>query len=173
MNRYEKKLVDDPEDKAAMDMINFFKTDIQRRTELEESSEWRTDNMEYDLRTNEMIANKCSDRVYAQHLYAALCNNDFIKNDVWPILTDKRWSCSWRHAGGIIANIREEGDYIDWYCSGIKDMTDLDDDQFRELTKEQQLEHLEKHAFVSESTVTDEIRQDLLTLGWLVADNAE
>jgi len=174
MNRYEKKLVDDPQDEAAMDMIDYLKTDLQRRTELEETIEWRTDNMEYDLRTNEMIAEKCSDRVYTQHLYAALCNNDFIKNDVWPILTDKRWSCSWRHAGGIVANIREEGDYIDWYCTGIRDTDDLDDDQFRELSKEHQLAHLEKHhAFVSESTVTDEIRQDLLKLGWLVADDAE
>lgn len=173
MNRYEKKLVDDPQDEAAMDMIDYLKTDLQRRTELEETIEWRTDNMEYALRTNEMIVEKCSDRVYAQHLYAALCNNDFIKNDVWPILTDKRWSCSWRHAGGIVANIREEGDYIDWYCSGIKDIDDLDNDQFRELDKEHQLAHLERNAFISEGTVTDEIRQDLLKIGWLVADDAE
>ena len=39
----------------------------------------------------------------------------------WPILSkDGRWwQCSWRHSGGIVSNLREQGDYIDWYCSGI------------------------------------------------------
>ena len=99
-----------------------------RKLDLENDPEWRKDNLEYDLRTNEYMVNKVrTDEVYAQHLYAALCNNDYQKNDVWPILQDKRWSCSWRYAGGILANMCGEGDYMDWYCSGITSSTDITD----------------------------------------------
>lgn len=173
MERYEKKLIENPQDQSALDMLDMYKTHKQMVLELEETTEWRTDNMEYDLRTNEHIIEKCSDTIYAQNLYAAICNNDFIKNDVWPILTDKRWSCSWRHAGGILADIRQSGDYIDWYCSGIRNATDLDDISFRELSKEEQITYLEQKAFVGEGYVTDEIRKDLLTVGWIVADTTD
>ena len=133
--------------------------------------EWQKDNMEYDLRSTQWIIDKTkNDEVYAQHLYAAMCNNDFTKNDVWPILTEKRWSCSWRHAGGIIADMQGKGDYIDWYCSGIRDAKVLDDDEFRALTKEQQESYIQGKKFVPESCVTDEIREDLLKLGWIVVD---
>ena len=133
--------------------------------------EWQKDNMEYDLRSTQWIIDKTkNDEVYAQHLYASMCNNDFTKNDVWPILTEKRWSCSWRHAGGIIADMQGKGDYIDWYCSGIRDSKILDDDEFRALTKEQQESYIQGKRFVPESCVTDEIREDLLKLGWIVVD---
>ena len=134
--------------------------------------EWQKDNLEYDLRSTQWILDKArADEIYAQHLYCAMCNRDFVKNDVWPILTDKHWSCSWRHAGGIVADMREQGDYIDWYCSGIKDI--VDDDQFRQMNKEQQETYLKFKAFVSEGVVTDEIRQDLLKLGWIVLDDPD
>ncbi|NDI21048.1 MAG: hypothetical protein EBY85_07125 [Burkholderiaceae bacterium] len=45
---------------------------------------------------------------YAQNLYAAMCNNSFIRLEVVPILTEKEWSCSWRYAGGVVADIRCE-----------------------------------------------------------------
>jgi hypothetical protein len=102
-----------------------------------------------------------------------MCNNDFTKNDVWPILTDKRWSRSWRSAGGIIADMQGKGDYIDWYCSGIRDAKILDDDEFRALTKEQQESYIQGKKFVPEGCVTDEIREDLLKLGWIVIDGSE
>jgi hypothetical protein len=153
------------------DYIEMYKSWKQQKLELEETDEWKKDNMEYDLRSTQWIVDKVKgDEVYAQHLYAAMCNNDFTRNDVIPILTEKRWSCSWRHAGGIIADVREEGDYIDWYCSGIRDANELDDDQFRQLTKEQQQGYLQGKSFVAESVVTDEIRADLLKLGWIVTD---
>lgn len=124
------------------------------------------DSLEYDLRTTEWVIEKVkSDKVYAQHLYAAMCNNDFQRNDVWPILTGKTWSCSWRHAGGIIANIRGEGDYLDWYCSGI---VGEDDDRWNNLSEDSKKRILETRAHVAESDVTDEIRKDLFKLGWLV-----
>jgi hypothetical protein len=134
--------------------------------------EWQKDNMEYDLRSTQWIIDKTkNDDVYAQHLYASMCNNDFTKNDVWPILTEKRWSCSWRHAGGIIADMQEKGDYIDWYCSGIRDSKILDDDEYQALTKEQQEGYIQGKKFVPESCVTDEIREDLLKLGWIVIND--
>jgi len=153
--------------------IEMFKSWQQQRLELEESDVWKLDNMEYDLRSTQWILDKVKDDVYAQHLYAAMCNNEFTKNDVWPILTEKRWSCSWRSAGGIIADMREEGDYIDWYCSGIKnDAPVLLDEQFAELTDEQKAYYIESKSHVPESCVTDEIRADLKKLGWdVLPDN--
>ena len=108
----------------------------------------KVDNLEYDLLTTDWILEKVrNSETYAQNLYAAMCNTEFVKNEVWPLLTDDRWSCSWRIAGGIIADMRQEGDYIDWYCSGIGGDNKL---------------------FVNEGQVTDEIRDDLLKLGWIV-----
>jgi hypothetical protein len=156
------------------DYIEMYKSWKQQTLELEETDEWKVDNMEYDLRSTQWIIDKVKgDEVYAQQLYASMCNNEFTKNDVWPILTEKRWSASWRHAGGIIADMREEGDYIDWYCSGIRDNKILDDNEFRALTKEQQEVYIQGKAFVPESVVTDEIREDLLKLGWIVVDNED
>jgi hypothetical protein len=156
----------------AEEMIDFIKSSQQQRLELEESDEWKVDNMEYDLRSTQWIVDKVkNDDVYAQHLYAAMCNNQFTKNDVWPILTDKRWSCSWRHAGGIIADMQEKGDYIDWYCSGIRDTKILDENEYNSLTEEQQEYYIQGKKFVPESCVTVEIQEDLLKLGWLVIAN--
>jgi len=156
----------------AENMIEFYKSHAQQKAELEQSIEWQTDNMEYDLRRTQWIVDKVKgDDVYAQHLYAALCNNDFTKNDIVPILTEKRWSCSWRYAGGIIADMQERGDYIDWYCSGIRNNDDLDDEQFHQLTKEEQEHYMKIKSYVNEGLVTDEIKQDLFKLGWLLVDS--
>jgi hypothetical protein len=82
---------------------------------------WKENSMEYAIKNSAWMCKKIkSSDTYAQNLYAALCNNEFQKIDVLPILKDERWSCSWRYAGGIIADIQEKGDYIDWYCSGIQ-----------------------------------------------------
>lgn len=98
-------------------------------------------NLEYDLQSNtEILAKARNSKVYSQNLYAALCNNRFFYGD-------KEWACSWRYAGGIIADMRQEGDYIDWYCSGIG---------------------LNETGYVGESEVTDEIRLDLIKMGWTV-----
>jgi len=114
----------------------------------------QVNNLEYDLRTTDWILEKVrNSEDYAQNLYAAMCNNEFQKNDVWPILKEERWCCTWRSAGGIIANMRQEGDYIDWYCSGIRDIDSPE------------------NKYVGESVVTDEIREDLLKLGWIVIED--
>jgi len=133
--------------------LNIYKSARQRDEERMIDPEWAKNNMEYDLRSTDWILEKVrTSDVYAQNLYAAICNNDFQKLDVMPILKNQTWSASWRYAGGIIADMRQEGDYIDWYCSGIRDMDS------------------EPNGFVSEMVVTEEIREDLKRLGWIVVD---
>jgi hypothetical protein len=137
--------------------LELFKSVEQRKAELEADPEWQKDNLEYDLRSTDWILAKVrANDGYAQNLYAAMCNNEFQRIDVMPILKDQSCSYSWRYAGGIIADMQEKGDYIDWYCSGIRggDST-LSDSQF-----------------VPEGVVTDEIREDLKRLGWNVLDEA-
>lgn len=157
----------------AEQMIDFYKSWEQQRRELEATDEWKKDNMEYDLRSTKWICDKAkASEAYAQNLYAAICNNDFVKNDVWPLLQGKTWSASWRSAGGIIAHMVEQGDYIDWYCSGIRG--EMGDEEYANMSKQAQEQYLYvKNNYVSESTVTDEIRQDLLKLGWIVIQDPD
>jgi hypothetical protein len=130
--------------------LDLWKTDAEIKEENLKNLEWQKNNLEYDLLSTDWILEKVRNSdTYAQNLYAALCNNDFIKNEVWPILKEDTWGCTWRYAGGIIADIQEKGDYMDWYCSGIGPS---------DSSKE----------YVTESIVTDEIKDDLLKLGWLV-----
>ena len=148
--------------------IEMFKTWKEQDEANMINPEWQENNMEYDLRSTDWILEKVrKSNAYAQNLYAAMCNNDFQKNEFMPRLAGKTWGCSWRHAGGIIADMKEEGDYIDWYCSGIKnDAPVLLDEQFAELTEEQKAYYIESKSHVPESVVTDEIRADLKKLGW-------
>jgi len=71
-----------------------------------------------------------TDDEFATELYAALCNMMWVKNGI-------TWMCSWRYAGGLVADIRNKGeDYMHFYCSG------------------------------GEGTVSDRIREHLKKLGW-------
>ena len=127
---------------------------------------WQKDNMEYDLRSSEWMCGKVQNSdTYAQNLYAAMCNMQFIKLDVLPILKNQRWSASWRHAGGIIADMQEKGDYIDWYCSGIGN----NEDGYGICGQKPELDSNGRH-YVPEGHVTDEIANDLKTLGWLAVE---
>ena len=124
----------------------------QMEAERRESDEFKVNNMEYDMSQSDWFLSRVrgSDN-YAQNLYAALCNNTFQKQDVWLVLKDQHWSCSWRYAGGVVADFRDCGEsYMDWYCSGIGDKGDTE--------------------FVGEGTVTDEICADLALLGWRVSE---
>ena len=138
-------------------------------TWLNEDDEWSKKNhpndMEWCLRSTDWICEKArASDAYAQNLYAAMCNNDFIKLEVVPILRqdpDKDyWSASWRSAGGIVANMRQQGDYIDWYCSGIGDGLGNGD---VDGTK----------GYVPEGKITEEIKMDLQRLGWVAAPDGD
>jgi hypothetical protein len=64
--------------------------------------------------------------------------------------------------------MREEGDYLDWYCSGIRGERDQVERDLNDLTDDQKDYIIASEKFVSESTVTDEIRDDFRQLGWVV-----
>jgi len=147
--------------------LAMWERDDQRDAEWAE--ETHENDMEYDLRTSEhMMERVRSSDNYAQNLYAAMCNREFRRNDTWPILTDQKWSASWRGAGGIVADMRGAGDYIDWYCSGIGTSEDGYglDGHVPEV-------EADGRTYVPEGEVTDEIRADLFQLGWIVLDDAE
>lgn len=150
---YKKKLEENPNDEAASEMLLFHENHIQSLKDREQTEEWKRNSMEYDLRATNWILQKVRESdCYAQNLYAAICNNVFMKNEVFTILKDDGWGCSWRYAGGIIADMRGEGDYIDWYCSGIGP---------------------EIPGYITEGVVTNEIKEDLLRLGWITLENDE
>lgn len=123
-------------------------------------------NMEYDLLTTDWILDKVrKSESYAQNLYAAMCNMQFVKKEIFPYLRqdpDKDlWHCSWRYAGGIVADMRQEGDYIDWYCSGMGGLNrEFDGDETNEQWQQ-------RTKYVPEGMVTEEIEQDLFKLGWI------
>ena len=132
----------------------------EHQAQREADEKWRENNLEYDLRSTKWVCDKAkASDAYAQNIYAALCNQDWQKNEVWPLLKGETYSCSWRYAGGIVADMREQGDYIDWYCSGIRG--------------EQGIDYEPPLTFVSEGTVTDEIREDFFKLGWILVDEHE
>lgn len=116
-----------------------------------------------DIQDCQWIKDKIrNSKAYAQNMYAAMCNMQWQKRDVMPILKDEMWSCSWRSAGGIVASIRGNGeDYMDWYCSGMGGLKALEEEDEEQVKAE-----FESRGYVPESVVTDEIRNDLLQLGW-------
>jgi hypothetical protein len=153
--------LDDPDVKA---MIHWYDSWTEESEKQEADPEWQKNNLEYDLRSTDWIVEKVrTSESYAQNLYAALCNNDFQRQDVWPVLKDQKYACSWRHAGGIIADMRGQGDYIDWYCSGIRN-----DDNY-----DPELNIAYPNGYVPESVVTDEVQADLQKLGWAVVTDPD
>lgn len=115
-------------------------------------------NLEQDLQRSDYLLEKIrSSDSYAQNLYAALCNMRWQKLEVLPILKEEYWSCSWRAAGGIVSRLRNyNGDYMDYYCSGIQDFSrDEADPKFN------------GGGYVAEGIVTEEIQNDLKGLGWI------
>lgn len=121
--------------------------------------------MKYDLvedirNSPEIMAKiRAEDRRYAQNLYAAWSNMQWCKRDTWPILAEEYWTASWRGAGGIVADLRNQGeDYMDYYCSGMRGGLGYnpDDDS----------DYFEKTGYQSEGVVSEEIANDLDKIGW-------
>ena len=149
----------EPVDDEFLDIMAEIRDSHLRRFD---DSALRENNMEWDLvNADWLVAKVRASDSYAQNLYAAMCNREFIRNEVWQQLQgEPRWRCSWRYAGGIIADLREQGDYIDWYCSGIRGGDEPD-------VPGQSVDN----GYVNEGMVTDEIREDLFRLGWVVIDD--
>jgi hypothetical protein len=83
--------------------------------ERRESDEFKINNMEYDMSQADWFLSRVrGSENYAQNLYAALCNNQFQKQDVWLVLKDQHWSCSWRYAGGVVADFQGQGGKATW-----------------------------------------------------------
>lgn len=160
LNNYIKRC-EEKGDEPRSDYIGIYEQARQRDLAHEQDDEWKKNNLEYDLRTAEWICAKAKvDSKYAQNIYAALCNTEWQKNDVWPIVKDQRWSCTWRYAGGIVADMCEDGDYIDWYCSGMGDgLGNGDGDGSK--------------GYVGEGTVTEQIKADFFKLGWILVSDSE
>ena len=157
------------------DYIDFFQKIIEDDKKKFQDPESQVRNMEYDLLTTDWILEKVrTDEAYAQNLYAAMCNNSFIKLEVISVLKGEEWTASWRYAGGIVADMRQEGDYIDWYCSGIRDIGVYSPDkENEELTEGQLVRKAVVDRYVPEGCITDEIRNDLQRLGWAIAPGGD
>jgi hypothetical protein len=135
------------------DYLDMFEKIINDHSHKFDDPKARENSMEYDLLTTDWILEKVrSSDDYAQNLYAAICNNEFQKLEVLPILKNETWSASWRYAGGIVADMQQKGDYMNWYCSGIHS-PDVD-----------------PGGYVPESVVTEEIREDLKKIGWILSE---
>ncbi len=110
--------------------------------------------LEEDIKNDAIIMAKLQNATYAQNVYAALCNMRWQPQEVWSVLKDEYWSCSWRSAGGILADLRNcNEDYMDYYCSGIigEDLAESDS----------------RFGYVPEGEVTDEVLADFARLGWI------
>jgi hypothetical protein len=127
---------------------------------------WQKDNLEYDLRSTAWILEKArASDSYAQNIYASMCNIRWQRIGMWPALKDEYWSCSWRSAGGVVADMLGTGDYIDWYCSGIGNK-----EAGFGLDHYQPTPDPDGRDYVPEGTVTEEIRVDFQKLGWVPSE---
>ena len=59
--------------------------------------------------------------------------------------------------------MQQKGDYMDWYCSGIRN-------DYSQESKSQISNPLN---YVPEGLITDEIRNDLQQLGWVVVPGGD
>ena len=114
-----------------------------------------------DIRNSAEIMAKlrAEDNAYAQNLYAAWCNMQWCKRELWPVLKEDYWTASWRRSGGIVADLRNKGeDYIDYYCSGMGGLASYDETEGDD--------YMAKMNYVPEGEVTIQILEDLDKLGW-------
>jgi hypothetical protein len=110
-----------------------------------------SNDLKNDLINSSLFLKKISDEIYAQHLYAALCNTEWQKIDMLSILEDDFWFTSWRGSGHIVSDLRNKAlgtveDYMTYYCSGIAGT-----------------EFIKNNV---EGIISEEIKNDLITIGW-------
>ena len=89
--------------------------------------------LEYEMKHDAIVVAYLADKDTAVEFYSALCNMQWRKKDGIPederiieklkgVETDL-WSCTWRRASAIIADIRNvnynvDEDYMSFYCAG-------------------------------------------------------
>ena len=79
------------------DYLDMFEKIVEDHRHKWDEPKSRENNLEWDLVTTDwMLAKARASEAYAQNLYAAMCNNGFIKREVIPILKGVECSCSWR-----------------------------------------------------------------------------
>jgi hypothetical protein len=70
--------------------------------------------LNHDIVKDKIMMTKVVRQDYAVKLYGTLCNMRWKKDG-----SSKLWSTSWRSAGGIVADLRNNNEcYVDFYCSG-------------------------------------------------------
>lgn len=75
-----------------------------------------TKSLEHDLvQSVDLCARVREDHTFAQELYAALCNNQFLH--VSASTDTDYWTCTWRYAADLIGTMRGDG-ADDMYSSG-------------------------------------------------------
>jgi hypothetical protein len=62
--------------------------------------------------------------------------------------------------------MQQKGDYSDWYCSGIQ--SNPTDAEYMSMTDQEKEIADRLKDYVGEGMVTDEVREDLRKLGWVV-----
>lgn len=64
------------------------------------------------------LSDKVKDIKFANALYGSLCNTIWYNKT-----TEDIYSCSWRYAGGLVADLRNVGEnYLDFYCNGEEEI---------------------------------------------------
>lgn len=71
-------------------------------------------NLENCLMKDDEFLQKIQDLKFAHAAYLTFCNREWING------TGDRWSCSWRYAGGLVAQARNVGEsYLDFYLRDL------------------------------------------------------
>jgi hypothetical protein len=95
--------------------------------------------LDSEVENSKELINKLRSKDYAQKFYAALCNNQW-KKENYAYDNLELWSVTWRTAGSLASAFHQGddrlADYMDFYCSG------------------------------GEGEVDAEVEQDLFELGW-------
>lgn len=110
--------------KAIEDIRKEFIVEQERQIDFVESDtdhvNLNTPNLFRDIMGSTIIKDKMlASKSYCKKFYAAMCNTD-----VYKVGSTGEYGYSWRSAGGLIADILGEGDYLDWYCSGNEGYVD-------------------------------------------------
>lgn len=85
----------------------------------------------FEVLLNKLFSEKVQNENFAKKLYDCLCNTIWYNKT-----TNDIYSCTWRYAGGIVADMRKKGEnYLDFYCQGFSDEGDYHQEIYEELNQ--------------------------------------